>query len=199
MIGCSKVNTYGHEMKIGYARVSTTDQDLSGQVESLKKAGCEKIWEAKLSAVSKEHDEKLTETINFCRDGDVLVVTRLDRLGRSLSKILLAIERVHEKGATIRSLDGSIDTSNQSPLATAMISLCGTFAQLERDLILDRTTEGRERAKAQGKHMGRPPRLSEKQQKDVLKRLEAKESVSSIARLYRVSRTTIQRVRDRSI
>ncbi len=184
-------------MKIGYARVSTTDQDLSDQIEKLKEAGCEKIWQTKISGVSDEHETQIAEVISFMRENDVLLVTRLDRLGRSLARILSSIERLHEKGATIKTLDGTLDTSNTSPLAKAMINLCGTFAQLERDLILDRTSEGRERAKAAGKHMGRPTALSEKQQKDVFRRLRANESIASIARRYEVSRPTITRYRDK--
>lgn len=184
-------------MKIGYARVSTNDQDLSSQIEKLKTAGCEKIWEAKLSGVSEAHEKKLSEVLDYIRDGDVLIVTRLDRLGRSLTKILDAIDRMHQKGATIQTLDGVLNTSNDSPLSKAMINLVGTFAQLERDLILDRTREGRERAKAAGKHMGRPSALTEKQQRDVFRRLRAGESISSIARHYEVSRPTITRYRDK--
>lgn len=184
-------------MKIGYARVSTADQDLSGQVEKLEAAGCERIWEAKLSGVSDEHESKLKEAINFVRTGDVLLVTRLDRLGRSLAKILKAIETIHDKGATIKTLDGTLDTSNTSPLAKAMINLCGTFAQLERDLILDRTSEGRERAKAKGTHMGRPPALSDKEIKDIYRRLDNGEAIASVARRYKVSRPTITRYRDK--
>lgn len=184
-------------MKIGYARVSTIDQDFSAQVEKLTEAGCEKIYEAKLSGVSDEHERQLAQIIEFIREGDTLMVTRLDRLGRSLSKILSTIDDIHTKKATVKTLDGSLDTSNNSPLSKAMINLCGTFAQLERDLILDRTSEGRARAKAAGKHMGRPPGLTDKQIKDVYRRLRANETITSIAKHHNVSRTTIQRYRGR--
>ena len=182
-------------MKIGYARASTSDQDLTTQMEKLREAECERIWQAKLSDVSDIDEGTFTEIIDYIRDGDVLMVTRLDRLGRSLSRILEAIDQIHRKGARIKTLDKVLDTSNDSPLSKTMTNLVGTFAQLERDLILDRTKEGRERAKAAGKHMGRPSALNDQAQKDVHKRLKSGESVSSIARFHGVARTMINRYR----
>lgn len=89
--------------------------------------------------------------LNYIRKGDIVFVTRLDRLWRSLKSILQNVDSIHDKGSKLKTLDGAIDTANESPLAKATISLLGTFAQLERDLILDRTSEGRSRAIAYGK------------------------------------------------
>jgi len=178
-------------MKVGYARVSTAQQDLSNQIEQLEEAGCEKFFTGKQSGASAKNEAQIEEVVDFIREGDVLVVTRLDRLGRSLSSILNVVDRVHEKKASIKTIDGSLDTTSKSALSTAMVSLCGTFAQLERDLILQRTSEGRERARAAGQKMGRPPALNERDQKDVFKRLKNGESVRSVAKRYGVARATI--------
>ncbi|NQY87413.1 MAG: recombinase family protein [Colwellia sp.] len=180
-------------MKVGFARVSTQEQDLSIQLKQLKDFGCEKIFNGKQSGVSIKNDEKLRELIEFIREGDEVIVTRLDRLGRSLKSILDTIDNIHKKKATLNIIDGSLNTGNDNPFSTAMINLCGVFAQLERDLIKSRTAEGREAAKAKGKHLGRMPALSEKQSQELFKAKESGESISSLARTYNVSRATVHR------
>ena len=123
---------------------------------------------------------------------------KLDRLGRSLKTILDAIDNIHKKNAFLNIIDGSLNTSNDNPFSTAMINLCGVFAQLERDLIKSRTAEGREAAKAQGKHLGRIPALSEEQANDLFKAKQKGESISALSRKYNVSRTTIHRTLERN-
>lgn len=180
---------------VGYARVSTIVQDLSSQITSLENAGCKKIFSGKYSGSSKDNDAQLQSLIDYVRDDDVVVVTRLDRLGRSLKAILRTIDKIHEKNASLRTLDGSLDTSQRTALSQAMVSLIGVFAQLERDLILDRTSEGRAAAIEAGKHMGRPPKIRENERKQIRKRLKS-ESVSKLSREFQVSRQTIMRIRD---
>ena len=124
--------------------------------------------------------------IDFIREDDEVVVCRLDRLGRSLKSILDTIDNIHKKKATLNIIDGSLNTSNDNPFSTAMINLCGVFAQLERDLIKSRTAEGRAEAKAQGKHLGRMPALSEKDSIELVKAKKNGESISSLARKYNV-------------
>ena len=182
-------------MKVGFARVSTKEQELSLQLKQLKDFGCEKFFHGKHSGVSIKNDEKLKEMIDFIRDE--VIVTRLDRLGRSLKSILDAIDNIHSKGACLNIIDGSLNTSNDNPFSNAMINLCGVFAQLERDLIKSRTAEGREAAKAKGKHLGRMPSLSDKQAQDLLKEKLNGESVSALARKYEVSRATVHRTLER--
>lgn len=183
-------------MKIGYARVSTIDQDLSIQLEALEGTGCEKIFHGKQSGVSSENELRLRELIEYVRDSDVVVVTKLDRLGRSLKSILQVIDDIHNKGAVLKVLDGSVDTSNDSPFSKAMVALLATFAQLERDLIVSRTSEGREAAISAGKRMGRKASFTESTQKEIYQKLTSGEcSVSQLAREYDTSRTTIQRIR----
>lgn len=182
---------------IGFARVSTHQQDLSLQIAALKNAKCEEIFYGKHSGASKENELKLDEMIKFVRKEDVVLVTKLDRLGRSLKSVLSTIDKIHEKGATIRSLDGVIDTSNQSPFGKAMLNLIGTFAQLERDLIISRTQEGREAAQRAGKHLGRPQTISCEERSQIRTTLDKKESnISKLSKHYGVSRTTIRRIRD---
>ena len=184
-------------MKVGFARVSTKEQELRVQLSKLNEFGCEKIFQGKQSGASIKNEEKLKELIDFIREGDEVIVTRLDRLGRSLKSILDAIDSIHSKGACLNIIDGSLNTSNDNPFSNAMINLCGVFAQLERDLIKARTAEGRAEAKAKGKHLGRMPSLSDKQAQDLLKEKLNGESVSALARKYEVSRATVHRTLER--
>ena len=184
-------------MKVGFARVSTKEQELNLQLKQLNDFGCEKIFKGKQSGTSIKNDEMLNDLIDFIRDGDQVIVTRLDRLGRSLKSILEAIDNIHNKGACLNIIDGSLNTSNDNPFSNAMINLCGVFAQLERDLIKSRTAEGREAAKAQGRHLGRMPALTEQEGKELLKEKLNGESISALARKYEVSRPTVHRTLER--
>lgn len=181
-------------MWIGYARVSTKEQDLDNQLEALKQAGCQKVIHGKQSGSSKENDTKLAELVEYVRDGDVVVVTKLDRLGRSLKMILQTLEDIHAKGAMLKTLDGSIDTSKEGPFSKAMVSLIGTFAELERNLIVSRTTEGRDAAKRKGVKFGRKPSMTDDEQRQALAKLNAGKSVRATALEFGVTRQTIYRV-----
>lgn len=184
-------------MKVGFARVSTQEQDLKIQLSKLNEFGCEKIFQGKQSGSSIKNDEKLKDLIDFIREGDEVIVTRLDRLGRSLKTILDTIDSIHTKGACLNIIDGSLNTSNDNPFSNAMINLCGVFAQLERDLIKARTAEGRAEAKAKGKHLGRTPALTDKQAKELYKAKLNGESISSLSRRFEVSRPTVHRTIER--
>ncbi|GHE92730.1 recombinase family protein [Thalassotalea profundi] len=180
-------------MKVGFARVSTNEQDLEVQLSKLSDFGCEKVFKGKQSGTSIKNDEKLKELIDFIREGDEVIVTRLDRLGRSLKTILDSIDNIHRKGACLNIIDGSLNTSNDNPFSNAMINLCGVFAQLERDLIKARTAEGRAEAKAKGKHLGRMPALKDQQARELFNAKLNGESISSLARKFKVSRPTVHR------
>ena len=184
-------------MKVGFARVSTKEQELNLQLKQLNDFGCEKIFHGKHSGVSVKNDEKLKELVDFIREGDVVIVCRLDRLGRSLKSILDVIDSIHHKKACLNIIDGSLNTGNDNPFSNAMINLCGVFAQLERDLIKARTAEGRAEAKAQGRHLGRMPALSDKQATELYKAKLNGESVSALPRKYNVSRATVHRTLER--
>lgn len=181
---------------IGFARVSTIEQDLTLQLSALKAVGCEDIFHGKQSGVSSENETKLLELFRYIRKGDVVIVTKLDRIGRSLKSILAAIDEIHTKKATLRTLDGVIDTSNTSPFAKATVALISVFAQLDRDLIIARTSEGRAAAQTAGKHMGRPPKISDEDRLKIKKALKKDPNVSAQARKYGVSRTTINRIKN---
>lgn len=196
---CSNVLTFGQcrDMQlIGFARVSTNSQDLDNQLKTLEEHGCNKIFHGKQSGKSKENELKLKELVDYVRERDTVVVTKLDRLGRSLKSILETIQQITDKGASLKTLDGAIDTTNSSPFAQAQLNLIGTFAQLERDLIVQRTTEGREAAKDRGVKFGRKSVLTEEQRKSIKKKLSNGATVYALAKDYEVSRQTIMRVRD---
>jgi DNA invertase Pin-like site-specific DNA recombinase len=185
---------------IGFARVSTKKQDIESQLEQLKAAGCDNIFSGKHSGAADENEKKLAELINYVRKDDIVVVTKLDRLGRSLRMVLNAIDLIHEKGATLKTLDGAIDTSNNSPFAKAQLSLIGTFAQLERDLIVSRTGEGRDRAMEKGVKFGRKPKLNPEQIKEIIKLHNSGSgiSINKLSQKFNVSRMTISRVIQRT-
>lgn len=138
--------------KIGYVRVSTKDQNLDLQLETLKEAGCEKVYSEHKSGIKARLE--LAEAIKYLRKGDTLVVNRFDRLGRSLRDLLSIISELHEKGVSIQSLKDNIDTSSTS--GKLMMHIFVSLAEFERDLIVERTQAGRKAAMAKGKKMGRP-------------------------------------------
>lgn len=123
--------TFGQGRKmqlIGFARVSTSNQDLTNQLKTLEEHDCNKIFHGKQSGKSKENEFKLKELVDYVRQGDTVVVTKLYRLGRSLKSILETIQQISDEGATLKTLDGAIDTTNSSPFAQAQLNLIGTFA-----------------------------------------------------------------------
>lgn len=178
-------------MLVGFARVSTIEQDLSIQLSRLSEAGCEKIFEGKNSGKKEGNAARLEELQKYVREGDVVVVTKLDRLGRSLSQILRVLEDFKERGVGFRSLDDGIDTTQtNSPMTTALIQLLGTFAELERNLIVSRTIEGK---RAKGMLQGRPEKLSQEQYKNFKKDVNRGLSLSELQKKYLMGRATVSR------
>lgn len=145
-------------MKIGYARVSTTGQSLENQVEKLKDSGCEKIYQEKVTGTSTQQRVELKSMLEHIRPGDTVVITKIDRLARSIIDLNNIVSELNEKGISIQFLDDNLyfEAGNSSAMNTLIFNMLGSFAQFERDIIVQRTTEGRERAKKQGKHLGRP-------------------------------------------
>lgn len=139
-------------MKIGYARVSTKGQSLEVQIKALTAAGCEKIFAEKLTGRLQSRPE-LDTCLNFIREGDTLVVYKLDRLGRSLKNIIMLLEDFKKKGIQFISLQDNISTEGAT--GQLMANILGAFAQFERDLIHERTQEGRRIAKEKGVKFGR--------------------------------------------
>lgn len=176
---------------IGYARVSTQDQDLSAQIDALESFGCEKVFYGKQSGKSDDNQKKLDELINYVREGDTVVLTKLDRMGRSLNRILTTIQSLQDKGVSIKTIDGQVDTNSNSAMQNAMTQLLGVFAELEHSIIVDRLQSGRERT---GRRGGRPKLLTGKEAKEVMKRHAAGESKSKLSKDFNVSRATIMRI-----
>lgn len=140
-------------MKIGYARVSTKDQNLDLQIEALEKAGCEKIYQEKISGATKNRPE-LDKMIEQFREGDELYVWRLDRLGRSLKHIIDMVLSLNEKGIIIKGLVDGVDTSTIN--GRLFLNLMASLAEYERELIRERTNAGLQSARARGRTGGRP-------------------------------------------
>nr|WP_011282350.1 recombinase family protein [Haemophilus influenzae]AAV40871.1 site-specific recombinase [Haemophilus influenzae biotype aegyptius] len=183
--------------KIGYARVSTLKQDLGEQITELEKFGCKKIFSGKHSGKAEKNEEQLNELLNYIREGDTVVVTKLDRLGRSLSQCLKVLDILLEKEIGFIALNQSIDTTKRKdPMAMAMIHLLGLFAELERNFIVERT-QGGKLAKVESGDLkaigGRPKKLSEKAEEKLVKDILKGGSINELAKKYEVSRATISR------
>ncbi|MCC9272259.1 recombinase family protein [Gallibacterium genomosp. 1] len=183
--------------KIGYARVSTLKQDLNEQIAELKKFGCSKIFSGKNSGKPEQNKAQLNELLNYIREDDIVVVTKLDRLGRSLSQCLKVLDILTEKKIGFIALNQGIDTTKRKdPMAMAMIHLLGLFAELERNFIVDRT-QGGKLAKIQAGNLnavgGRPKILSENEEKRLFKDIKKGCSINKMAEKYEVSRATISR------
>ena len=177
---------------VGYARVSTRDQDLTGQVAELEAAGCTRIYREKESGARTDRRE-LAKAIAKLELDDVLVVSRLDRLARSTRDLLNVLAEITARGAGFKSLhDTWADTT--TPHGRLMLTVLGGLAEFERELIRARTGAGRERAKARGVKFGRPSKLDEFQRREALARLAAGESQADVARSYRVNPATISRL-----
>lgn len=183
---------YGFGMGItGYARVSTDEQDLAGQIAALRTAGADVIYADHASGRNMERPEWVA-CLRSLRRGDVLTVVRLDRLGRSLVDLVGTIEELGRRGIEFRSLNEQIDTT--TPSGKLMFQICASFAEYERSMIQARTRDGLAAAKARGAQIGRPPSLSQEQVSTVRRLHSDGESVASIARIFEVSRRTVQRV-----
>ena len=179
-------------MKIGYARVSTDDQQTLNQIEALRAAGCEVIYEETASGGSWDRQE-LQKALDQLGQGDTLVVWKLDRLSRSLSDLLFALERVSAQGAAFKSLTESIDTSTAAGRMVAQ--LLGAFAEFERNIIRERTVAGLKAAKKRGTLLGRRPKFNSTQREEMIRLIESGErSAADVARLWGVSPSTICRM-----
>ena len=176
----------------GYARVSTRDQDLAGQIVELQAAGCGNIFKEKVSGAKTDRPQ-LAKVIRRLESGDVLVVTRLDRLARSTRDLLNIIDAIGKAGAGFRSLhDAWADTT--TPHGKLMVTVLGGLAEFERELIRARTDDGRKRAKARGVRFGRPQALTAHQRKEAIQRLAEGAVQADLARSYGVSQATISRL-----
>jgi DNA invertase Pin-like site-specific DNA recombinase len=169
----------------GYARVSTDGQDLATQHERLKEAGATQVFSEKQSGVKTDR-AALARCLASLEPGDTVVVTKLDRLARSTRDLLDTLDTIAKAGAAFRSLgDPWADTT--TPHGKLMITILGGLAEFERHLILTRTDEGRQRAKARGIKFGRKPKLTKHQREEALARVAQGETLTAVARSYNVS------------
>ncbi len=179
-------------MIIGYARVSTDDQKLDAQVDALEGAGAERVYADKITGTSRSRPQ-LDLMIDQLRSGDVVVVTKYDRLARSLKDLLEIVEAIGDRGAGFRSLAEDIDTT--TPAGRLIFHVFASIAQFERERISERTREGLQAARKRGRVGGRPPALSVAQKAEVIRMRDAEHRpLADIARLFKVSVKTIRRV-----
>lgn len=179
--------------KIGYARVSTTGQNLDRQIAALRAEGCDVIFREKASGKSLTGRPQLERAIDELGTGDVLVLAEWDRATRSMTDGIAIIERVHRRGAFIKALDRSYLDLTQ-PVNRGLLAFLSALAEDERKRILKRAGEGRVAAKKAGKHMGRKPKLTDDQQTEAHRRLAAGETCRAIARSFAVHHSTISRL-----
>jgi DNA invertase Pin-like site-specific DNA recombinase len=178
-------------MLIGYARVSTDEQNLDLQRDALTKAGCEQIYTDRVSG-TKAMRPGLTEALSHLRSGDTLVVWRLDRLGRSLTHLIATVTELQERGVGFKSLTENIDTTTSG--GRLVFNIFASLAEFEREIIRERTNAGLQAARARGRNGGRPKKLTNKQVQ-MLQHLAAdkKHTVSEICQTLGIGRTAFYR------
>jgi DNA invertase Pin-like site-specific DNA recombinase len=175
-------------MRIGYARCSSLSQSLEIQIETLTKYGCDKIFSEKVSGKSTDGREQLKEALQFVREGDELVICKLDRLCRSLLDLEQIVKQLSDKGVTLSCTDQAISTKDAT--SKAFVSMLGVFAELELSLRQERTRQGIERAKANGIYKGRKPTIN----KAMVKQLnESGLGASAIAKEMGINRRSVYR------
>ena len=179
-------------LTIGYARVSTSGQTLDAQLDQLIVADCDPIFQETMSGARSDRPE-LAKALEALHEGDTLVVTRLDRLARSTIDLLEIVRTIEGKGAKLKSLaEAWADTT--TPAGRLILTVLGGLAEFERSLIAERTGEGRERARREGRRLGRPPKLTSHQKALVAQWRAEGQDNAQIARALGVSRSTVSRV-----
>lgn len=179
-------------VKIGYARISTHDQSTQAQVIALESAQCGLIFHEQASGGRWDRPE-LHRLLDQLREGDTVVVWKLDRLSRSLKDLLMILEKIQSAGASFISLTEAIDTS--TPAGRMMMQMVGAFAEFEREMLRERTKAGLESAKRQGRIGGRRPKLTEQQQREIIELVTSgKKSGADAARLFQVHPSTVTRL-----
>ncbi|MER5172206.1 recombinase family protein [Thioclava kandeliae] len=178
---------------IGYARTSATDQKagLEAQLRELEQAGCARVYQEQVSSVDLRNREQFAAALDYIREGDTLVVTKLDRLARSMAHLMTILEELDKKGAHLRILAMNLDT--KSSTGKLMLNVLGSVAQFEREIMIERQMEGIAKAKAQGKYKGRKPTAETKRQE--VKALHAEGiGPTEIARRLNLGRATVYRI-----
>ncbi|MFC6118347.1 recombinase family protein [Macrococcoides bohemicum] len=179
-------------MKIGYARVSTGLQNLDLQQDSLQNYGCEKIFTDKVSG-TKSNRPGLESAMEFARSGDVVVVWRLDRLGRNMEDLISIVNSLNNRGISFHSIQENITMDKSSSTGQLLFHLFAAFAEFERNLILERSTAGRVAARARGRLGGRPEKLNDSDLQLLKTLVDNGTPIKTIAEKWNVSRTTVYR------
>lgn len=179
------------KMNIGYARTSTVDQiaGFESQLQELKAINCEKIFQEQVSSISTR--TQLQAAIDFVREGDILVVTKIDRLARSVSELMTIIQALAQKKVGMRILNLGMDT--QTPTGKLMLTVLGGIAQFEREIMLERQREGVAKAKMAGKYKGRKPIASDRQ-REVIRLAATGTSKVNIAKQLQIGEATVYRL-----
>lgn len=178
-------------MIFGYARVSTDDQNFDAQLDALQVAGVERIFKEKITGKLRKRPE-LDRLLEQLRADDVIIVTKYDRLARSLKDLIDIVDLIRERGAGFKSLGEDIDTT--TPAGRLVFHVFGSIAEIERERIVERTKEGLAAARMRGRIGGRPPALSRDQREEVCRmRDQAHRPIGEIAGLFNVSRDTVRR------
>ena len=176
-------------MKVGYARVSSVDQNLDVQLETLKSFGCEKIYKEKVSGTSTQGRDELKECLDYVREGDELVITRIDRLARSVLDLQLIVKELSDKGVNLTATEQSINT--QTVEGKCFLDMLGVFAEFETNLRKERQLEGIAKAKVKGVYKGRKSTIDA----DMIRELkESGLGASAIAKQMSIHRDSVYRV-----
>jgi DNA invertase Pin-like site-specific DNA recombinase len=182
---------YDWGMIFGYARVSTDDQNLDAQLDALQAAGVERIFKEKITGKARTRPE-LERLLEQMRPNDVIIVTKYDRLARSLKDLIDIVDLIRERGAGFKSLGEDIDTT--TPAGRLVFHVFGSIAEFERERIVERTKEGLAAARSRGRVGGRPPALSHDQREEVRRmRDHEHRPIGEVARLFEVSKDTVRR------
>ena len=180
-------------MLLGYARVSKSEQqETTAQIRALKEAGCRKVFEESASGGRWDRPE-LHRLLDQLREGDTLVVWKLDRLSRSLKDLLTLLEHVEVAGAKFHSLTEAVDTSG--PAGRMLMQMLGAFAEFEREMIRERTRAGLREAHAKGRVPGRKPKLTAEQRKEIVEAVSSgRRTAADMARLFNIHPATVSRL-----
>lgn len=180
-------------MIVGYARTSTVEQvaGFEAQQAELERAGCERIFKEQVSSVDVAARDQLAAALTFCRTGDVFVVTKLDRLARSVAHLMQIVAQLGSKGVSLRILNLGIDTA--TPTGKLMLTVLGGIAEFEREIMLERQREGIAKAKAEGKFKGRKPTARAKSD-DIHKLMASGMGASAVARQLGIGRNSVYRI-----
>lgn len=185
-------------MNYGYARVSTSKQELKTQLEKLKEAQCEIIFQEKMSGTKKDGREELQKMLALLQAGDVVKITKIDRLARSIPDLRDLIQVMHEKGVSVEFLDNNLSfkPNGNDPMQKLMLNMLGSFAEFERDLIVSRTQEGKAYAKKHDKNFkdGRPKRKLTDHYLHAIELLET-HSYNQVEKKMGISKSTLQRIK----